>query len=114
MTVTGSLLYFGFLALPLSRSRLCLLAGGEPIALAVHLQDVDMMGEPVEQGAGEPFRAEYGSPFIERQVAGDQRGATFIALAEHLEEQFRANCRERHMAQIVDDQQLACVAVLLQ
>ena len=28
-----------------------------------------MMGEPVEQGAGEPFRAEYGSPFIERQVA---------------------------------------------
>jgi len=38
------------------------------------------MGEPVEQGAGEPFWAEYGSPFIERQVAGDQRGATFIAL----------------------------------
>ena len=61
-----------FFALPLRRSRLCLLAGGEPVALAVHLQDVDMMGEPVEQGAGEPFRAEYGSPFIERQVACDQ------------------------------------------
>jgi hypothetical protein len=41
-----------------------------------------MMGEPVEQGGGVPFGAEYGSPFIERQVAGDQRGATFIALAE--------------------------------
>ena len=46
---------FRVLALPLSRSPLCLLAGGEPIAFAVHLQDVDMMGEPVEQGAGEPF-----------------------------------------------------------
>jgi len=29
---------------------------------------VDMMGEPVEQRAGKPFRAEYGSPFIERQA----------------------------------------------
>jgi hypothetical protein len=32
------------------------------------LQDVDMMGEPVEHGAGEPLRTEYGGPFIERQV----------------------------------------------
>jgi hypothetical protein len=89
---SGADLYFGgevsfalrfrVLPLPLSRSPLCLLAGGEPIAFAVHLQDVDMMGEPVEQGAGEPFGAEYGSPFIERQIAGDQRGATFLALAD--------------------------------
>jgi hypothetical protein len=59
-------LRFRVLALPLSRSPLCLLAGGEPIAFAVHLQDVDMMGEPVEQGAGEPFGAEYGRPFLKR------------------------------------------------
>jgi hypothetical protein len=38
-------------------------------------------------------------------------GATFIALAEHLEEQFGADSRER---QLVDDQQLDCVEVLLQ
>ena len=44
-------LRFRVLAMPLGRSLLCL----EPIAFAVHLQDVDMMGEPVEQGAGEPF-----------------------------------------------------------
>ena len=69
-------LRFRVLALPLSRSPLCLLAGGEPVAFAVHLQDVDMMGEPVEQGTGEPFGAEYGSPFIERQIAGDQVGAS--------------------------------------
>ena len=46
-----------------------------------------MMGEAVEERAGEPFRAEDRSPFIEWQVAGDERGAALIALAEHLEEQ---------------------------
>src|SRR3984893_16269089 len=73
-----------------------------------------MMSEPVEQRAGEPFRAEYGSPFIERQVACDQRGATFIALAEHFEEHFGADSCERYIAQLVDDQQLDRVEVLLQ
>ena len=61
-------LCFGVLALPLGRSPLRLLAGGEAVAFAIHLQDVDMMGEPVEHGAGEPLRTEYGGPFIERQV----------------------------------------------
>ena len=73
-----------------------------------------MMGEPIEQRAGEPFRAEDRGPFIEWQIAGDQRGATFIALAEHLEEQFGTDGRERHVAQFVDDQQLDRVEVLLQ
>ena len=27
----------------------------EPVALAVHLQDVDVVGEPVQQRAGEAF-----------------------------------------------------------
>jgi len=97
--------------MPLSRSPLRLLACGKPVAFTIHLQDVDMMGEPVEQSTGKPFRTEYGCPFIEWQIAGDESGTTLIALAEHLEEQFGANCRKRHMAQLVDDQQLACVEV---
>ena len=36
------------LALAVSRSPLCLLASGEAVAFAVHLQDMDMMSEPVE------------------------------------------------------------------
>lgn len=39
-------------------------------ALAIHFQDIDVMGQAVQQGAGEPFRAEGLRPFIERQVAG--------------------------------------------
>jgi hypothetical protein len=37
----------------------------EAVATAVHLQDVDVVGEPVQQGAGEPLGAEDLSPFIE-------------------------------------------------
>ena len=35
-----------------------------------------MMRETVEERAGEAFRAEDRGPLIERQVAGDERGAT--------------------------------------
>ena len=41
----------------------------EPEAVAVHLQDVDVVGEPVEQGSGEPFGAEDFGPLVEGQVA---------------------------------------------
>ena len=47
---------------------LVLAAVFEPEALTVHLQDMDMMGEPVEERACEAFRAEDTGPFIERQV----------------------------------------------
>jgi hypothetical protein len=72
------------------------------------------MSEPVEQRAGEPFGTEYGRPFIERQIAGDHRCTTLIPLAEYLEEQFRADRSERHIAQFIDDQQLDGVEVFLQ
>ena len=100
--------------MPLSRSPLRLLAGGKPVAFPIHLQDVDMMGEAVEQSTGKPFRTEYGCPFIEWQVAGDESGTTLIALAEHLEEQFGANCRKRHIAQLIDDEEFDRIEVLLQ
>ena len=62
----------------------------EPIAVAVHLEDVDVMGETVEERAGQAFGAEHLGPFVERQVGGDQGGAAFIALAEHLEQKLGA------------------------
>ena len=34
-----------------------------------------MVGEPVQQCAGQTFRAEYLGPFVERQVGGHQSGA---------------------------------------
>ena len=52
-----------------------LAATGEAEALAIHLEDVDVVGQPVEQGAGEAFGSEHRCPFIEGQIAGDQRAA---------------------------------------
>ena len=62
----------------------------QPVRVGVHLQDVDVMGKPVQQGAGEPFGAEDIGPFVEGQVAGDQRRGALIALADGLEEQLGA------------------------
>ena len=64
-------------------------AVAEAVAGAVHLQDMHMVGEPVQQRAGQSLRAEDLGPFVEGPVGGDQDGAPFVALAEDLEEQFR-------------------------
>jgi hypothetical protein len=74
------LVFLGFGPAPLR-----ILASGKPVAFTIHLQDVDMMVEPVERSTSKPFRTEYGCPFIEWQVAGDESFTTLIALAEHLE-----------------------------
>jgi len=47
----------------------------QAVALAVHLEYADVMGQAVEQCAGQAFGAEGLGPFIERQIAGDQGGA---------------------------------------
>ena len=58
----------------------------EAVTVAVHLQDVDVVGKPVQQGAGEPLGAEDLGPFVEGQVAGHQDRGAFVALAEDFEE----------------------------
>ena len=78
----------------------------EAVAVAVHLQDMDVGGEPVQQRAGEAFRPEDRSPFVEGQVGGDQDGAPLVALAEDLEEEFRSVGGQGDEAQFVDDQQV--------
>ena len=37
----------------------------EPVAVCVHLQDVDMVGDAVEQRAGETLAGEHRRPFLE-------------------------------------------------
>jgi hypothetical protein len=40
-------------------------------------------------------------PFTERQVAGDEQAAAFVAIGEHLEEQLGAGAAEREVAELV-------------
>ena len=62
----------------------------EPIAVAVHLQDMDMVCEAVQQGSCQALRAEHLGPLIEGKIAGQQGGAAFVTLAEHLEQELGA------------------------
>ena len=86
----------------------------EPVALAIHLEDVDVVGEAVEESAGEALGAEHLGPFVEGQIGGDQGRAPLVALAEHLEQQLGAGLRQRHEAEFVDDQKLAGGELLLE
>ena len=45
------------------------------------------MSEAVQQGAGQPLRAEDLGPLVEGQVGGDQDRPSLVSLAEDLEEE---------------------------
>ena len=106
----GSFLRFGVSLRDAGRLRrswatgLAFLALPETIAVAVHLENVDVVGEPIEQRTGQPLGAEHAGPFVERQIAGNDGGAALVALAEYLEQQLGAGRRERHVTELVDDQ----------
>ncbi len=40
----------------------------QPVAFAIHFEDMDVMGQAVEERAGEAFGAEDFGPLVERQV----------------------------------------------
>ena len=83
------------------------LGSGSPRpAVAVHLQDVDVVGEPVQQRDGEALRTKHFGPFVEGEVGGDQDGAPLVALAEDFEEQFRPGGGQGDETQLIDGQQV--------
>jgi len=58
----------------------------EAVAVAVHLQDVDVVSERVEERTRQAFGTEDLGPFVERQIAGQQNRCALVALAEDFEE----------------------------
>jgi hypothetical protein len=40
----------------------------QAVAVAVHGEDMNVVGQPVEQRAGEPFRSQHRGPVLERQI----------------------------------------------
>ena len=55
---------------------------------------MDMVGDAIEQGAGEALAGEDGCPFLEGQVRGDDGGAALVAPAEDVEQQLAAGLRQ--------------------
>ena len=64
-----------------------------------------MVGEPVQQRAGEAFRAKDFRPLVEREIGGYEDGAPLVALAEDLEEEFSPGGGQGDEAQLINDQQ---------
>src|SRR3954452_22951892 len=92
---------------------LALLALFEAIAVAVHFEDVDVVGQSVEQRTGQPLGPEHAGPLVERQIAGDDGGAALVALAEDLEQELGAGRRKGYIAEFIDDQQLVTCQLAL-
>ena len=80
------------------------LAVFEATVVAVQLEDVDVLGQPVEQRASQPFGAEDLGPFVEGQIRGHERRCLLVALGEDLEQQLGAGLRQRDVAELVHDQ----------
>ena len=66
----------------MARVRLVSAALLETVGVGVHLQDVDVVGDAIEQCAGEALGAEDLGPFVKGQIACDQRRRTLIALTD--------------------------------
>ena len=56
-------------------------AAFEAIAVAVHLDDVDVVGEAIQQGSGEAFGAEDLGPLVEGQVGSNEDGAWTLRIS---------------------------------
>lgn len=72
----------------------------KPPALVACLDDVAVMGEPIEQRRRHLGVAEHGGPFAERQVGGDDDRGVFVESADEVEQQLPASARERQIAQL--------------
>ena len=66
---------------------------------------MDMVGEAIEQRAGQALIPEDARPFLERQIRRNDSRAAFMTLAEDLEEELGAGLEKRHIAEFVDDEQ---------
>src|ERR1035437_879866 len=64
----------------------------EPEAVAIELEDVNVVSKAIEQRASEALGGEHAGPLVEGQVAGEDDRAALVALAEDLEQQLGADC----------------------
>ena len=78
----------------------------EPITFAIHLEDMALVREPVEQRRPHPFSLEHLPPLAKRQVARNQQeqATPLVAIREYLEQAFRSGPAERQVSKLIDGQ----------
>src|SRR2546428_670818 len=78
----------------------------EPIALALDHEGVAVMQESIEDGGGDDVVAEDLTPLRHALIRRDQHRRFLVAMAHELKEEMGALAFERHVAELVDDEQL--------
>jgi len=84
----------------------------EPVAFAIHLKDVTMMSQPVQQGSGHLLPLKDLHPFAERKVAGNKQAASLIAISEDLEQKLGSCSAEGKITKFITDQKLGSVQLV--
>ena len=75
----------------------------EAPALIAGLDDLTMMGEPVEKRGGHFGVAKDAWPFGEGKVGGDDDGGALVKAADQMEEQLAARLRKGQIAKFIED-----------
>ena len=68
-----------------------------------------MVPQAVQQGCCHAFALENLTPVAERQVAGQQQAAAFIAICENLKQQLCTTAAERQVSEFIHDQQIRAI-----
>src|SRR5665647_3708811 len=85
---------------------LCLHRLAEAVALAIHLENVAVVAQPVEEGRRHPLSLEDLAPLAERQVRRHQQASPLVTVGDDPEQQLHTSSAHRHVAQLVADQQV--------
>ena len=86
----------------------------EPVALALGLDDVAAVSEPVEGRPGEALGAEDFCPGLEGQIARDDQARALIGGRDDVEEQFGADLGGRDVSEFVKHEQVQSRELSLQ
>src|SRR5271163_4841002 len=78
----------------------------EPVALTIHLDNVAMVGEAVQECRGHPLSLEDLVQIAEWQIARHQDATALIAVGEDPEQQLDSPSAHRDVAQLVTNQEL--------
>lgn len=70
---------------------------GEAVAVAVHLENVDVVGDAIKQSAGQALGSERFRPFVKRKISGNQGGTPFVTLRDQFELIRWGGCRSTHL-----------------
>jgi hypothetical protein len=81
-------------------------AAFEAPAVVTGLDDVTVMGQPVEQRSGHLGVAEHTGPFAEREIGGDDDGGALVEPADEMEQQLAAGLRKGQVTEFVEDDEV--------